>query len=75
VSTPRQQPGQSSGDGTSNPVEVKVTDTTRIERSECCDGCGDADAHHWRAGGWYCYGCAACDLCGSPYCEDPSHAL
>jgi len=39
-----------------------------------CDGCGDADPAHWREGGWYCEGCAACEVCQSPYCDIPEHA-
>ncbi len=39
----------------------------------CCAGCGDADPAHWREDGWYCEGCASCEVCQSPYCENPEH--
>ena len=37
-----------------------------------CAGCGDIDPRHWRDG-WYCEGCAACEVCQSPYSEEPEH--
>lgn len=39
----------------------------------CCDGCGDVDPRHWREGGWYCEGCASCEVCESPYCDNREH--
>lgn len=38
-----------------------------------CSGCGDIDPRHWREDGWYCEGCAACEVCSSPYCDEPEH--
>jgi hypothetical protein len=38
-----------------------------------CAGCGDIDPRHWREGGWYCESCAACEVCQSPYCDEPEH--
>jgi len=33
---------------------------------------GDIDPRHWREGGWYCDGCAACEVCQSPRCSGSS---
>jgi hypothetical protein len=41
---------------------------------EPCAGCGDV-SEFWRDGAWYCYGCASCDVCQSPYCDEPEHRL
>ncbi len=41
----------------------------------CCAGCGDVDPAHWREGGWYCDGCAFCEVCQSPYCDEPEHRV
>lgn len=44
------------------------------ERATCA-GCGDTDPAHWREGGWYCESCASCEVCASPYCDNPDHDL
>lgn len=47
----------------------------RYPERTCCDGCGDVEPQHWREGGWYCEGCAACEVCLSPYCDEPEHCV
>lgn len=44
-----------------------------VVEPECCAGCGDAEPEFYLHGDPYCYSCASCDICQSPYCEDPSH--
>jgi hypothetical protein len=52
--------------------EVEPPDEFVMDDPEVCAGCGDK-AEFWVGGGWYCYGCASCDICDSPYCNDPEH--
>lgn len=62
-------------DPMTDPQSIPVSGEQHESEMECCAGCGDANAEHWRDGGWYCYGCASCEVCQSPYCDNPEHEL
>lgn len=66
--------GRSFVDRTRSDLELLADALTLpSEGVKCCDGCGDVNPEHWREGGWYCHGCASCEVCQSPYCDNPEH--